>query len=410
MNGLPEPDADAQAASARLVARLCGHIHDAGGWIGFDRFMDAVLYEPALGYYSGGSRRFGAGGDFVTAPELSPLFGACIARQCARWFERLDTPRIVEFGAGTGQLAAQILNELARCGIGDAEYQIVEVSAALREVQRSTLTTLAPTHLAQVRWLDTLPGKIEAVVIGNELIDAMPVRLFRVERADIFERGVAARTGEPPRDDPFASPFAFADRPADAAFAGRVRAALAASGWAEEGEAAGGPWADGYQSELSEQGPGWLASVGERLARGVVLLLDYGFPAREYYHPQRDQGTLACHYRHRVHHDPLILAGLQDVTAHVDFSALARAAEAVGLACLGYSSQGSFLLGAGLLDLLAHAGQPASESWLRQAQAIGRLVGEAEMGELFKVIAFTRGAGFDDTAFARGDRQAMLGP
>lgn len=412
MNELPAPDADARLASTRLNARLLARIAEDGGWIGFDRFMAGVLYEPGLGYYTGGSRRFGRDGDFVTAPEISPLFGACVASQCARWFETLGARRIIEFGAGTGQLAAQVLNGLARNGITDVDYRIVELSAPLRQVQRHTLEALAPELTPRVDWLDSLPEDIEAVVIGNELIDAMPVRLFRLDEGRVFERGIGGSgTVEAPdvlAADPFASPFHFVDRPADPGFAARVLAALAASGWAEDGEPLGA-WGPDYQSELAEQGPAWLASVGERLVRGVVVLLDYGFPAAEYYHPQRNGGTLACHYRHRVHHDPLILAGLQDVTAHVDFSALARAAAEVGLDCIGFCSQGSFLLGAGLLEHLAHSAEAGSVAYLRQAQAVGQLVSEAEMGELFKVIAFARGGGFDDAAFARSDRRGALG-
>jgi SAM-dependent MidA family methyltransferase len=410
MDPLPQPDADARQASKALGLRLLARITEEGGWIGFDRFMAGALYEPGLGYYTGGSRRFGRDGDFVTAPEISPLFGACVAGQCARWFETLGTRRIVEFGAGTGQLAAQVLNALARDGITDVDYHIVELSAPLRQLQRHTLETLAPELAPRVRWLDALPDTIEAVVLGNELIDAMPVRLFVLHEGKVFERGVGGMPTDAPGAlgaEPFSSPFRFVDRPADPDFAARVLDALAASGWADEGDPFAA-WTGGYQSELGEQGPAWLASVGERLARGVILLFDYGFPAAEYYHPQRVGGTLACHYRHRVHYDPLILPGLQDLTAHVDFSALARAAASVGLECIGYSSQGSFLLGAGLLDHLAAGPEPGSPAYLRQAQAVGRLVSEAEMGELFKAIAFARGRDFDRAAFERGDRRASL--
>lgn len=410
MDALPVPDADALQASKELNLRLLARIAEEGGWIGFDRFMAGALYEPGLGYYTGGSRRFGRDGDFVTAPEISPLFGACVAGQCARWFETLGARRIIEFGAGTGQLAAQVLNALARQGITDVDYRIVELSAPLRQVQRHTLETLAPEVAPRVAWLDGLPERLEAVVLGNELIDAMPVRLFLLDEGKVFERGIGGRFVEGQdalATDPFASPFRFIDRPADPDFAARVLEALAASGWAD-GDDPLAAWAGGYQSELGEQGPAWLASVGERLARGVILLFDYGFPAGEYYHPQRNGGTLACHYRHRVHHDPLILAGLQDLTAHVDFSALARAAASVGIECIGYGSQGSFLLGAGLLEHLASSAEPGSSAYLRQAQAVGRLVSEAEMGELFKAVAFARGGDFDRGAFERSDRRAAL--
>lgn len=408
MDRLPEPDDAAREAGLQLAARILADVDAAAGWIGFDRFMGMALYEPALGYYTGGSRRFGREGDFVTAPEISPLFGACVAGQCARWFEPLGAACIVEFGAGTGQLAAQVLNALARDGISPVDYCIVELSAPLRQLQLHTLQSLAPESVAQVRWLDRLPESIEAVVLGNELLDAMPVRLFRLDGTQILERGVGRAADTPAAGaDPFAAPFRFIDRPADPGFAVRVLEALRASGWADPRRALAS-WGSGYQSELGEQAAAWIASVGERLVRGVVLLLDYGFPAAEYYHPQREGGTLACHYRHRVHYDPLMLAGLQDITAHVDFSALVRAAATVELECTGYSSQGSFLLGAGLLDQLAGVGEAASPAWLRATQAIGRLVSEAEMGELFKAIAFARGAGFDMSAFARSDRRGAL--
>ncbi len=410
MEALPEPDAEARQASKELGMRLLARIAEEGGWIGFDRFMAGALYEPGLGYYTGGSRRFGRDGDFITAPEISPLFGACVAGQCARWFETLGARRIIEFGAGTGQLAAQVLNGLARDGITDVDYRIVELSAPLRQVQRHTLETLAPELAPRVGWLDRLPDRIEAVVIGNELVDAMPVRLFRLDGGQVFERGVAGAPVDTPdtlASEPFASPFRFVARPADPDFAASVLHALAASGWADGGEPLDA-WGPGYQSELGEQGPAWLASVGERLARGVVLLFDYGFPAAEYYHPQRNGGTLACHYRHRVHHDPLVLVGLQDLTAHVDFSALARAAAEVGIDCIGFGSQGSFLLGAGLLEHLASSAEAGSPAYLRQAQAVGRLVSEAEMGELFKAIAFARGGAFDNAAFERSDRRGAL--
>src|SRR5690606_5933939 len=216
MDALPVPDADALQAGKELNLRLLARIAEEGGWIGFDRFMADALYEPDLGYYTGGSRRFGRDGDFVTAPEISPLFGACVAGQCARWFETLGARRIIEFGAGTGQLAAQVLNALARQGITDVDYRIVELSAPLRQVQRHTLETLAPEVAPRVAWLDGLPERLEAVVLGNELIDAMPVRLFLLDEGKVFERGIGGRFVEGQdalATDPFASPFRFIDRP-----------------------------------------------------------------------------------------------------------------------------------------------------------------------------------------------------
>ena len=402
MDTLPEPDAAARAASDALAARIGARIDRAGGWLGFDAFMDAALYEPGLGYYAGGAARFGAAGDFITAPLLSPLFGGCIARQCAGWLRELDTPRILEFGAGNGQLAAQVLNELDRESVAVAEYAILEVSAPLRALQARTIATLAPQAAGLVRWLDALPASFEAVVLANEVLDAMPVRLFALAGGRIHERGVA-RSAD-------GDGFAWSDRPADLVFDESVRLALARAGWGGvDPEALRlDAWPAHYVSEIGEQAAAWIESVGERLARGAILVVDYGFPSPEFLHPQRATGTLVCHYRHRVHADPLALAGLQDITAHVDFGALALAAASTGLDCLGYASQANFLLGNGLLDALATIDGADRAGFARQAQAVHRLVSEAEMGELFKAIAFGRGLGDDSPGFARSDRRGSL--
>ena len=388
---LPEPSTPAREASERLRALIVDRIVRAGGWLGFDAYMGAALYEPGLGYYSGGAHKFGADGDFVTAPEISPLFGECLAQQCLEWFEQAPA-RIVEFGAGSGVLAAQLLGELDRLGVEGLEYWIVELSGELRERQRGSIGTLAPALAARVRWLDRWPDSIAGVVIGNELLDAMPARMFRLDRGRVLERGVGL-------DD---DRLVFADRDADAGFRDEVRALLAQA-WGEERG-----WPDAYVSEVGAQASAWVREAGLRLERGALLLLDYGFPRAEFYHPQRSGGTLMCHYRHFSHGDPFRLPGLQDVTVHVDFSAVAQAAQAAGLDGLGYTSQASLLLNLGLLDRLARVPADEVARYVPQAQAVKRLLSEAEMGELVKAVAFGRGLDDDALGFRRGDRRAAL--
>ena len=396
-SALPQPSADALDASHRLVALIQAEVEAAGGWIGFDRYMQLALYQPGLGYYSGGSRKFGADGDFVTAPETSPLFGACLATQCAQWFESVPAS-VVEFGAGSGTMAAHLLNELQRLQVHPLGYDIIELSGELRERQRQTISMLAPASLARVRWLDRMPESLSGVVLGNELLDAMPVRLFQIREGEIFERGVAlaADPGGP-------STFCFQDRPAGRDFAALVAASLSRAGWPAQPA-----WPQRYGSELGQTAGAWVASVSQRLRNGVLLLLDYGFPAAEYYHPQRSQGTLMCHYRHRSHADPFFVPGLQDISAHVDFSAVADAAAAGGAELLGYTSQAHFLLNCGLLDKLAALPQTRGLDQARQSQAVQTLVSEAEMGELFKVLALGRVDAGASTGAAGGSRAAPV--
>lgn len=384
---LPVPEPAALAQSAELAARLRAEIADAGGWVPFSRYMERVLYTPGLGYYSGGARKFGRrgddGSDFITAPELSPFFARTLARPVAEMLAASGTRRVLEFGAGTGRIAAGLLDAL-----GDAcdEYWIVELSGELRERQRATLAAEAPAHAARVHWLDALPEQFEGVAIGNEVLDAMPVRLV-VKHADGWqERGVTLA----------GDAFAFADRPlADPACV----AALDAY-----------DLPDGYVTELHEAAPAFVRTLCAMLARGAVFLIDYGFPSAEYYHPQRNAGTLMCHYRHRAHGDPFLYPGLQDITAHVDFSGVAEAGLAAGAELLGYASQARFLLNAGIADVLGTLDPADPARFLPAANAVQKLVSEAEMGELFKVIVFARGLGADAglTAFASGDRSHTL--
>lgn len=393
MTLLPQPDSDQMALSAALSDLIRSRIAEAGGTLRFDQFMQAALYEPRLGYYVAGQRRFGPEGDFVTAPELSPLFGRCLAVQIARWLDAGVPPVIWEFGAGTGALAAQLIAALAERGQAPDRYWIIEVSPDLRERQRSFLRERLPAQaFERIDWLSELPDRLEGVVLANEVLDAMPVRLFECVQDRVHECDVIAR-GER---------FAWQLRPADPAFEEAVRARLAASGWPT------GVFGSGYRSELGEQGCAWIRSVGERLTHGAMLIIDYGFPCREYFHPQRRSGTLNCHYRHRAHDDPFWWPGLCDITAHVDFSAVSEAALGTGLDLLGYTSQAHFLLGCGLAEHFSTwvPDEPIARAWA--AQAIQQLVSEAEMGELFKVIAFGRGLGESARGLAGRDRSAWL--
>ena len=402
---LPLPDPVALAASHRLARRLGQRILDAGGWIGFDAFMAMALYEPGLGYYSGGARKFGSGGDFVTAPELSPLFGACLAAQCAEWFGHAPA-RVFEFGAGSGALAAALLLELDALGAPAAEYLIVEVSAALRDRQRETIAARAPAQLTRVRWLDAWPERMAGVVLANELLDAIPARVFRLRGGSVLERGVSladpvAAAGD--SDGGAAPVFRWTERPADPDFDRTVRDLLAGP-IAEAGD----HWPPDYCGEVGEQAAAWVREAGRRLERGALLLVDYGFPRHEFYHPQRGLGTLMCHYRHHAHGDPFLLPGLQDITVHVDFTAVAEQARGAGLDLLGYASQARLLLNLGLLERLAAAGSGDDLDYRRRAQAAQTLISEAEMGELFKAIALGRGMPPDAVGFLRGDRSGTL--
>ena len=406
---LPLPDAQALVLSRTLSQRIAEDIAHQGGWIGFDAFMHRVLYEPGLGYYAGPLRKFGAQGDFVTAPELSPLFAQCLAVQVSQWFGQTE-PVVVEFGAGSGRLAAGMLDALHELGTPARSYLIVEVSASLRERQRETIAQLAPDRIGVVQWLDALPVQIDGVVIGNELLDAMPVRVFEIDAGVLHEVGVSiAEDGS----------FAWAVRKADRALSEAVKDTLDESLNDGFGEATDPVvrMPGRYRSEIGLQGRAWVETVGRALRRGAILLIDYGFSAREYYHPQRDQGTLVAHFRHRVHTDPFYLPGLQDVTAHVDFSAIARAGAAAGLDLLGYTSQSRWLINCGLLDRLAaltlpaQAGDPGAAVAMEAARTVGAaqtLLSEAEMGELFKVIALGRGLTDDALGFGRGDRRGTL--
>jgi len=369
---LPLPDAQALAASRALLSRIGAELGAAGNWISFARYMELALHEPGLGYYAGGARKFGAGGDFVTAPELSPLFARTLARQVAQILEPGEA--VLEFGAGSGALAESLLDALS------CPYVILETSPELRQRQEQRLG-------GRARWIDHLPQRFRGVMLANEVVDAMPVHALAWTNAGILERGVCVNEGQ----------LAWSDRPADGLI-------LAHSKELEIGI----PPSGRYESELALFARAWMRSLGRFLERGVVLVVDYGFPAREFFHPQRSMGTLACHYRHHVHGDPFYLPGLQDITAHVDFSALARAASEARLETLGFASQAQFLVNCGITDLLAEENPADAKRYLPAAAAAQKLLSPTEMGELFKVLAVGRGVEASLLGFSSGDRSHAL--
>ena len=385
MSKLPDLD-PASSAHSRLVARhLQARIRAAGGWLPFDRWMDEALYAPGLGYYAAGSAKLAEGGrhpsgDFVTAPELTPLFAQTLARQVAEVLEACGGLEVLEFGAGTGALAAGLLAALDEQGV-PARYRIVEVSADLRDRQRARLAA----HGGRVEWLDALPASFVGCVVANEVLDAMPARLFHWTDAGLQERGVILQGDEG---------FAWQDRAAPADLAQAVEARM--------------PPLPGYVSEINPQGEAFVRGMGAWLRAGAALLIDYGFSRAEYYHPQRMGGTLMCHLRHVAHADPLVAVGVQDITAHVDFTAMAEAAVEGGLEVLGYASQASFLMNAGLMDLLSRVDPADVPAYAQAVAPVQKLLSPAEMGELFKVLAVGRGLDRPLSGFGRGDRSHTL--
>ncbi len=369
---LPPPDPQALAASRALLERIGAELGAAGNWISFARYMELALYEPGLGYYASGARKLGASGDFVTAPELSPLFGRTLARQVRQILGPDDA--VLEFGAGSGAMAQAVLQDLS------CPYFILETSAELRNRQQRRLG-------ASAQWIERLPERFNGVMLANEVVDAMPVHVLAWTPAGIMERGVCANEGQ----------LAWSDRAADGlvlVHAKELEIEIPPSGR--------------YESELALFACAWMRSLGKCLERGAILVIDYGFPAHEYFHPQRSMGTLACHYRHHMHGDPFYLPGLQDVTAHVDFSALAQAAADAGLDMLGFSNQAQFLVNCGITDLLAEENPADPKRYLPAAAAAQKLLSPSEMGELFKVLAVGKGVSQPLLGFSSGDRSHAL--
>ena len=383
---LPLPSPDARHFSDTLKQHIAAEIKISGGWISFAHFMNLALYTPGKGYYAGGARKFGPAGDFVTAPEITPLFAMALAGQVAQ-IMALGSPQIIEAGAGAGSLAADLLTELERRGSLPASYAILELSGELRERQRQRIARKVPHLLARVTWLDRLPTHFDGLVLANELLDALPVQLVLWQEAAILERGVAWENGQ----------FVWRDHPAS----GRLRDT--AQALADEFG-----FAPGYLSEIGLAAADWVAAWGGILGRGALLLIDYGFPRHEFYCPQRDAGTLMCHYRHHAHNDPFFLPGLQDITAHIDFTALIENGFEAGLELLGYTTQGIFLMNCGLAEILARTPADEMDNYLPQVQAVQTLVSPAEMGDLFKVMALGKGIDETLTGFISGDRSETL--
>ncbi len=364
-SSLPPPTLEAAAHSTALLQRIHDELERAGGWISFARYMELALYAPGLGYYDAGAAKLGTPGDFITAPELSDLFSATLARQVAQILDHTGG-EVIELGAGSGRMAATILRTLDELGHLPQRYAILEPSADLRERQRSRLAALPPHLGARVEWLDTVPERIAGAVLANEVLDALPVHLVVWSEDGIAERGVGWHGKR----------LAFSDRP--------LRDAVL------QAEASRIEVPPPYVGEINLAAPALIRTLAPRLERGALLFVDYGFGRAEYYHPQRNRGTLMCHYRHRAHDDPFLHPGLQDITAHVDFTAVACAGVESGLALLGYTTQAHFLINLGITELLARTPSEEAAAYLPRAAEVQKLLSPAEMGELFKVLALGR--------------------
>jgi len=387
MSSLPIPNADAQALSQQLALLIQDKISQNGGWLSFADYMHMALYTPGLGYYSGGAKKFGMGGDFVTAPEISPLFAQAMANQVAQVLVETQGD-VLELGAGSGRLAVDLLLALQALNQLPAHYFILEVSTYLRQVQRESIQKSLPANLAErVIWLDALPDNFVGVMLGNEVLDAVPVHLIykptSTDAQALCERGVA-----------FNGEFYWQDKPLRA---GKLLDLVRAY-----------ELPDDYLTEVSPAALGLVASLASALSHGAIILVDYGFSAREYYHPQRNLGTLMCHYQHYAHVDPLVYVGLQDITAHVDFSRVANAGEHNGLALMGFCSQAQFLMNCGILEIMSQVSPHDMARYAPLAAAAQKLLSPAEMGDLFKVIALCKRLGQPLIGFAAGDKSHTL--
>lgn len=384
MTSLPIPSAEALDHSQQLIGHIRSEIDKAGGWIDFASYMHLALYTPGLGYYSGGTKKFGEAGDFVTAPEISPLFAQSLARQVAQVL-KMTHGDVLELGAGTGRLALELLLELQRLEQLPSCYLILEVSAQLREIQRDTMEQrLPPALMGLVQWLDCLPEVFTGLVLGNEVLDALPVHIVKTNQHGLSELGMVDE----------GQGLAWAEISLDTGvlyeMANKLKLPV------------------DYTTELCPAATGLTASLAAMLQLGVILFIDYGFPQREYYHPQRSQGTLMCHYRHYAHGDPFLYPGLQDITAHVDFTVVAEAGAAHGLQLLGYCGQAQFLINCGITQLLARVSPQDIATYAPLAAQVQKLLSPAEMGELFKVLAIGKGITGVLQGFATGDKRYVL--
>ena len=391
---LANPDSAALEHSQKVEQFITDKIHESGGAIPFSEYMEHVLYAPGLGYYSAGCIKFGEQGDFITAPEISSLFSRCIARAIAPVLTQLSSTAILEVGAGSGKMAADILNELTELEFDVDRYYILERSAELRERQQQTIANIAPTLLDKVYWLDTLPTSFSGVVVANELLDAMPVQRFKKQNKSVVELYVAIQDSQ----------FIWQEIES-------LNSRLESRVFKIEKDL-GSEFSDGYQSEVNFAAEDWLASINDILEKGYILLLDYGYPEKEYYHEQRSQGTLNCFYQHGRHENPFLYPGLQDITAHIDFSNLADTvlnlrtnsgsnsgsnlgiATIPGLRLNGYTTQAQFLMASGLMDMMQDSVNNTENNVKQQlmvSQEIKKLTMPYEMGENVKVIGFEKG-------------------
>jgi len=387
---------DERLHTLRVRESIARKIAAAGGWISFERYMDLALYEPGLGYYSAGTRKLGAGGDFTTAPEISSLFGACVAKQCAEVLRAVGGGSILEVGAGSGRLAVDILGRLESLAQLPARYLILEVSGDLKERQRTLLHAALPHLSHRVVWLDALPEPFDGVVLANEVLDALPVTRFRWDGKLFEDLGVTFTNGA----------FESAARPADAAMSGRC-AALMANAMLTQRQHRTLPL-DGYVSEYCPRLQSWAAGIAQSLRTGAVLWFDYGLPRAQYYLAERREGTLLCHFRHRVHDDPFRYPGLSDITAWVDFTTMAEAAGAAGCELAGFTTQAFFLAGMHIdAEMQAFAGGDATR-FARLANQARQLMLPGEMGERFKAMAWLRGLELELSGFALQDLRHTL--
>jgi SAM-dependent MidA family methyltransferase len=388
---------DERRHTLRVREAIAREIAAAGGWISFERYMDLALYEPGLGYYSAGARKLGAGGDFTTAPEISSLFGSCVAKQCAEVLSAVREGSILEVGAGSGRLAVDILSRLESLAQLPARYLILEVSADLKERQRTLLHAALPHLRDRVIWLDALPEPFDGVILANEVLDALPVTRFRWDGTVFEELGVTFRDGA----------FSSAARTADPAMTDRCKA-LMANAMLSAGERQRTSVLGGYVSEYCPRLPSWARGIARSLRTGAVLWFDYGLPRGQYYLAERRDGTLLCHFRHRVHYDPFRYPGLSDITAWVDFTTVAEAAGAAGCELAGFTTQAYFLAGMHIdAEMRAFAGGDANR-FARLANQARQLMLPGEMGERFKAMAWLRGLDLELSGFALQDLRHTL--
>lgn len=380
---------DEQAHGARVLLHLHDELRRAGGWLDFQHFMQLALYAPGLGYYSAGAHKLGAGGDFTTAPEISPLFSRCVARQCTEVLRTLQHGSVLELGAGSGVMALDMLREFERLDCLPARYFILEVSADLRARQQALLQAQLPQHAQRVQWLDALPEAFTGVMVANEVLDALPVQRFVIEQGAPRAMGVCMG-------------------PNGLQWQTRAASSNLQTAVKNIERNLNVNFADGYCSEVNLQLPDFIQSLATSLTQGIMLFIDYGWPQAQYYAAERHQGTLSCFYRHRRHDDPLLHVGLQDITAWVDFTALAEAGVAAGLALAGFATQAHFLFGAGLQQLLSDMSEQDDAQRWRLSQQVQKLTLPAEMGESFKVMAFRKHCELELSGFSFRDLRDRL--